>query len=120
MHSHHHQDWEPVILRKKPAVTTEIVQRKIFDGHHQKKLNDNPEGFDHKKIPKKIGDAISKKRIELGLTQTQLAQKINEKPNIVNDIENCRGVYNHVHINKILRSLGLTLKHILHESIKTS
>lgn len=110
---HHHQDWEPVVLRKKPAVTTEVVQRKIFDGPPQKKkLNENPEGFDHKKIPKKIGDAISKKRIELGITQTQLAQKINEKPNIVNDIENCRGVYNHVHINKILRALGLTLKQI--------
>ena len=106
-----HQDWEPVVLRKKKEPERELRPRSS-SAPPPKKLDQNLEGFDHKKIPKTIADAIQRRRIEVGLTQTELAQKINEKPAIVNDVENCRGVYNHVHVNKILKALGLSLKQI--------
>lgn len=104
------QDWEPVVLRKK--IATEIRPRSAPPTVQKRKLDQNLEGFDHKKVSKAIADAIQQKRLELGLTQAQLAQKINEKPAIVNDVENCRGVYNHVHVNKILKALGLSLTKI--------
>jgi putative transcription factor len=104
-----HQDWEPVVIRTKKEAK---VQSPPPPSQIPKKLDQNLEGFDHKKVPKQIADAIQRRRIELKLTQTELANKINEKPVIVNDVENCRGVYNHIHINKILKALGLTLKQI--------
>lgn len=100
-----HQDWEPVVFKKKkPEETKKPV---VFS---QKKVEKNLEEFKHRTVPKHISDAISKKRIELKMTQSQLAQKINERPSVVTDIESGKClVYNHVHVNKILRALGLTL-----------
>lgn len=105
------QDWEPVILRKKKNVETEKVLRSTKP-ITTKKVEKNLEDFRHKMVPKNISEAISKKRLELHMTQSQLAQKINERPSVVNDIEKGTVVYNHVHVNKILRALGLTLSSI--------
>lgn len=108
-----HQDWEPIVLRKKNAgQTTETVLRKKDEGLvNKKKVDQNLEEFKHKKVPKNISESIMKRRIELKLTQAQLSQKINERPSVVNEIENGSApTYNHVHVNKILRALGLTLK----------
>jgi putative transcription factor len=99
------QDWEPVVFKKKKVDET---KPKVV--HGVRKVEQNREGFDHKTVPKDLADRIQKKRIELKLTQAQLAQKINEKPAVVNDIECCRGVYNHIHVNKVLKALNLTLK----------
>ena len=102
------QDWTPVVFKKK---STE-QPKKQYVVNPLKKLDDNKESFEHKKIPKKIADAIKTARVDKKFTQDQLAKMINEKPCVVNDIENMRGVYDHVKINKILRALGLTLKNI--------
>lgn len=103
--SHFHQEWEPVVFQKKKP----NEERKRPPPVSEKKVEKNLEEFRHKTIPKNISEAISKKRIELRMTQAQLAQKINERPSVVNDIERGTVVYNHVHVNKILRALGLTL-----------
>ena len=123
-----HQDWKPVILRVKQdgnGKSEKDVRRALQNGGvvetHAKtggqgvisqKLNDNREDFHHKKIPKELADAVKNKRIELKLTQAQLAQSINEKVNVVQDIEGMKCVYNHVIVNKTLRALGLSLNHI--------
>jgi ribosome-binding protein aMBF1 (putative translation factor) len=121
-----HQDWKPVILRVKQEgngksekdVRTAlqngaIVETRIRDGSGvTQKLDDNREDFHHKQIPKELADAVKNKRIELKLTQVQLAQRINEKVNIIQDIEGMKSVYNHVMINKTLKALGLSLKQI--------
>lgn len=99
------QDWEPVVLRKKkdeevkrgPTFTTQRVEQ-------------NRESFEHKTVPKNLADRIQKRRLELKMTQAQLAQKINEKPAVVNDVESMKCVYNHTHVNKILKALGITLR----------
>lgn len=101
------QDWEPVVFRKKKV--DETIPKVV---HGIRKVEQNRESFEHKHVPKELADRIQKKRIELKLTQAQLAQKINERPSVVNDIENCRGVYNHVHVNKILKTLNLTLNQV--------
>lgn len=123
-----HQDWKPVILRVKQegnGKSEKDVRRALQNGGvvetHVKissqgvvsqKLDDNREDFHHKKIPKEIADAIKNKRIELKLTQAQLAQRINEKVNVIQDIEGIKCVYNHVIVNKTLKALGLSLKQI--------
>lgn len=74
------------------------------------KILGDQEVFKHKHIPKSLTDRIRQRRIEMKLTQDQLAQKINVRPSIVKNIESCIGPYDHVNINKILKAVGLTLK----------
>ena len=94
--------------KKKPEET----KHKHVEVSPLKKFDDNKESFEHKKIPKALADAVKSARVSKGLTQDQLAKSVNERPCIVNDIENARGVYDHTKINKVLRALGLTLKNI--------
>ena len=121
-----HQDWNTVTLRVKKegnGQSERDVRRALQNGGtvetHVKvgsmvsqKLDDNRENFHHKKISKELADAVKNKRIELKLTQAQLAQRINEKVNVIQDIESVKSVYNHVMVNKTLKALGLTLKQI--------
>lgn len=100
-----HQDWTPVVFKKKIVEKKPHVEQSPF-----KKLDENKESFEHKKIPKYISDAVRKTRTDKKITQDQLAKMINEKSCVVNDIENGRGVYENVKINKVLKALGLTLK----------
>lgn len=103
------QDWTPVVFtKKKPEKKNPAPQIS-----HEKKLSDqNPETFKHKTVPVHMAQAIAKARTDLKLTRTQLAQRINEKPSVVADIETGGCVYNHIHVNKVLKALGLTLKSV--------
>lgn len=126
-----HQDWNPVVLRVKQqgngkdvksirqaqqnGIQIETISKKpnsIEQAVNIKKLEDNSEVFQHKKIDKQLADAIRNKRCELKMTQAVLAQRINEKPNVIQEVETMKAVYNHIIINKILKALGLTLKSI--------
>lgn len=101
----HHQDWEPVVFSKKkkekPPPTPPKPPKEIETGE------------DLKKIPTLYARAIQTKRTELKLTQEKLAKLINEKTAVVNDVENARGTYDHVVMNKILKALGLSRKKIV-------
>lgn len=112
-----HQDWNTIILKtkqNKQELKTELRSKSVQSDNpvNIKKLDDNPETFALKKIDREIADAIKNKRCELKMTQAMLAQKINEKPNVIQEVETMKAVYNHVIINKILKALGLTLKTI--------
>ncbi|KXN70031.1 endothelial differentiation-related factor 1 [Conidiobolus coronatus NRRL 28638] len=56
-----------------------------------------------------VGQAIMKARQAQGLSQKDLAQKINEKPNIINDYEASRGVPNQQVLSKLQRVLNIKL-----------
>jgi ribosome-binding protein aMBF1 (putative translation factor) len=101
-----YQDWEPVVLTKKK----ETQQRRPPTRKKEPSLEED--GKKLKTVPVHMAHEISKARTSLGLTRSQLAQKINEKPSVVSEIETGGCVYNHVHVNKILRALGLTLKNV--------
>jgi ribosome-binding protein aMBF1 (putative translation factor) len=121
-----HQDWKTITLRVKKegnGQSEKDVRRALQNGGtvetHVKvgsevnqKLDDNRDDFHHKTIPKSLADTVRTKRIELKLTQVQLAQRINENINVIQDIEGMKGVYNHVMVNKTLKALGLSLKQI--------
>jgi ribosome-binding protein aMBF1 (putative translation factor) len=95
-----HQDWEPVVITKKRPVSA------------PPRPTPKKETETLKTVPIHMAQEISKTRTSLGLTRAQLAQRINEKPSVVSDVESGGCVYNHVHVNKILRALGLTLKSV--------
>jgi ribosome-binding protein aMBF1 (putative translation factor) len=102
----YHQDWTPVVLEK---IKVSEMQKKHGPRGTPKILGDQ-DVFKHKEIPKSLTERIKQRRIELKLTQDQLAQKINVRPAVVKNIESCIGPYDHVNINKIMRAIGLTLK----------
>lgn len=104
------QDWEPVVFVSKkkaqtPAPPPPPAPKNIETGD------------DLKKVPGTYARAIREKRTEMKLTQEKLAKSINERTSVVNDIENARGTYDHVVMNKILRALGLSRKIIFSRKI---
>jgi len=57
-----------------------------------------------------VGKIIQKGRTEKGLTQKDLATKINEKPQVINDYEAGRAIPNNQILSKIERAIGLKLR----------
>lgn len=103
------QDWEPVVFTKKVEKKGSIPRGPT----HAQKLDENTENYkDHKRVTKKLADAIKQKRIELKMTQEQLAHKVNVRAGVVNDIESQRCIYDAATIEKIKRVLGITNKSI--------
>lgn len=57
-----------------------------------------------------VGKLIQQGRQAKGLTQKDLATKINEKPQVITDYEAGRGIPNNVILGKIERAIGLKLR----------
>lgn len=62
------------------------------------------------KVDMSVGKAIQQGRQEKKLTQKELATKINEKPQVVNDYEAGRAVPNQQVLGKMERVIGLKLR----------
>lgn len=102
-----HQDWKPIVLRKTehksqpPQHSTGYKKLKNLD-------SDNPEA------PKTLGLTVAKRiqqgRVSKNLTQKQLAQKINVKPQVITEYETGKAIPNQTILNKIARTLGIKLK----------
>lgn len=106
------QDWTPVVFKKK----SESEPKGPKGPTHLQKLDENSENYkDHRKIDKVLADAIKQKRIEMKLTQEKLAQKVNVRSNVINDIESQRGVYDTNVIERVKRVLGITKKNMVNK-----
>lgn len=129
-------DWETVtILRKKPpkasamkteqavnaarrqgiAVETQAKWGAATNKQHvttknTAKLDRETEELKHEKIPLELGRLIQQSRMGKGMSQKDLATKVNEKPQIINDYEAGRGIPNQVVIGKIEKALGVKLR----------
>lgn len=106
-----HQDWKPVIVRTKQNNTTSQVNQYKSNPYQQKaksieKKADNDE-LKHKEITILMRQSIQKGRAAKGFTQKQLAQKCGVTVKIINDIESGKAIYNHNHLNKIRKHLGI-------------
>ena len=62
-----------------------------------------------KTTPKSIAQAVSLKRNELKMTQSELAIKIGEPVQDLNDLENCSGAYKPDLVNKIEKALKIKI-----------
>jgi putative transcription factor len=74
------------------------------------KLENETEVFEHERVSSELKKQIQQARIAKKLTQAQLAQMINEKPQIINEYENGKAIPNPQIMNKLSRALGVTLR----------
>ena len=74
------------------------------------KLENETEVFEHERVSTELKKQIQQARIAKKLTQAQLAQMVNEKPQIINEYENGKAIPNPQILNKLSRVLGVTLK----------
>uniref|UniRef100_A0AAZ1Y3B7 HTH cro/C1-type domain-containing protein n=1 Tax=Oreochromis aureus TaxID=47969 RepID=A0AAZ1Y3B7_OREAU len=74
------------------------------------KLDRETEELHHDRVPLEVGKVIQQGRQEKGLTQKDLATKINEKPQVIADYECGRAIPNNQVMGKIERAIGLKLR----------
>ncbi|KAB2629248.1 serine decarboxylase-like [Pyrus ussuriensis x Pyrus communis] len=93
------QDWEPVVIRKKAPNAAAKKDEKAVNAArpaagtnkaasssttlNTRKLDEETENLAHERVPK----AIMQTRTDKKLTQAQLAQIINEKPQVIQEYE---------------------------------
>jgi len=85
---------------------------KATSGDHARiaKLDRENEVAPPPKVAPTVGKAIQTTRMDLGLTQKDLAQKVNEKPSVLQDYESGKAVPNQVVLAKLERALGIKLR----------
>lgn len=133
------QDWAPVVLRKKKPTASESkdeaavnaarrqglaveTEKKFAAGTNSKaagstvtgksaaKLDAETEDFQHERVSSTLKQQIVQARTAKKMTQAQLAQAINEKPQIIQEYESGKAIPNPQVLSKLSRVLGVTLK----------
>ncbi|XP_073287247.1 multiprotein-bridging factor 1b-like [Primulina huaijiensis] len=131
------QDWEPVVIRKKAPTAAARKDEKAVNAARRagadietirkanagtnkaassstslntRKLDDETENLAHDKVPSELKKAIMQARMDKKLTQSQLAQLINEKPQIIQEYESGKAIPNQQIISKLEKSLGVKLR----------
>lgn len=74
------------------------------------KLDRETEELHHKHVPLSVGKAIQKGRQDKNLTQKELATRINEKPQVINECESGKAITNQQILAKIERVIGVKLR----------
>ncbi|KAH9483820.1 Multiprotein-bridging factor 1 [Psilocybe cubensis] len=62
------------------------------------------------KVAPSVGRAIQDARLELKLSQKDVAQKVNEKPSVIQDYESSKAIPNPQILGKLERVLGVKLR----------
>ncbi|XP_030550132.1 multiprotein-bridging factor 1b [Rhodamnia argentea] len=131
------QDWEPVVIRKKAPNAAAKKDEKAVNAARRagaeietirkatagtnkatssgttlntRKLDEETENLAHDRVPTELKKAIMQARTEKKLTQSQLAQLINEKPQIIQEYESGKAIPNQQLITKLERALGVKLR----------
>jgi ribosome-binding protein aMBF1 (putative translation factor) len=110
-----HQDWTPVYVRankelnKTPEQKDKEKKREenqvkfASENKIEKQIEDG--NLKHKKMDVSFGKELQKKRLGKGLTQKDLAQKLNIPAKDINDIEAGKAKHNPGLMNKINRTM---------------
>jgi len=80
------------------------------EGQRLAKIDRENEVAPPAKLDMAVGKVISRARLEKGLKQADLAQKINEKPNTIQEYEQGRAIPNQQILGKMERVLGVKLR----------
>jgi putative transcription factor len=107
-----HQDWKPVIVKKKIKKKTVITNKKnvISDEQRRKiKVDNESETFKIEKVSMSFGKEMQKARCAKNFTQKTLAQRLNVKSTIIANYEQGKAIPNNAFINKIERVLDVKL-----------
>eukprot|EP00879_Flechtneria_rotunda_P000544 GHRR01000650.1.p1 GENE.GHRR01000650.1~~GHRR01000650.1.p1 ORF type:complete len:144 (+),score=37.19 GHRR01000650.1:189-620(+) len=133
------QDWDTVVIRKKAPSTSQLKDegavnaarragvgietvKKMTAGQNKPggvatssgkaafKLEQETEDFHHERVSTELKKQIVQARTAKKLTQAQLGQLINEKPQIIQDYESGKAIPNPQVLSKLSRVLGVTLR----------
>eukprot|EP00877_Chromochloris_zofingiensis_P005365 jgi/Chrzof1/1482/Cz10g09150.t1 len=132
------QDWDTVVIRKKAPTTSQMKDeaavnaarrsgaqvetvKKFTAGQNKAgpttssgksavKLEQETEDFHHEKVSTELKKQIIQARTAKKLTQSQLAQLVNEKPQIIQEYESGKAIPNPQVLSKLSRVLGVTLR----------
>ena len=110
------QDWGEVTWSKKPTKNSINYAEKQIDTVKKPKNMDamhkleNSEELVHKKVSFDMKRKIQRARMEKKMTQKQLAQLLQVKPQIVNNYETGKAIPDSNLINKMQRILGTKLR----------
>ncbi|KAK4777405.1 hypothetical protein SAY87_017592 [Trapa incisa] len=131
------QDWEPVVIRKKAPNAAAKKDEKAVNAARRagaeietvkkynagsnkaassstslntKKLDEDTENLTHDRVPTEMKKVIMQARLDKKLTQSQLAQMINEKPQVIQEYESGKAIPNQQIITKLERALGVKLR----------
>ncbi|GLC42269.1 multiprotein-bridging factor 1 [Pleodorina starrii] len=132
------QDWDQVVIRKKQpsgaalkdeaAVNAARRQGAAVDtttkfnagknkpaqqtvsGKPAAKLEQETEDFHHERVSSTLKQQIVQARTAKKMTQAQLAQAINEKPQVIQEYESGKAIPNPQVLSKMSRILGVVLK----------
>lgn len=115
--SFNHQDWKPVIIKKKIKKPNQkkTVVKKTSTGNKQtkyenkSKLDEDTGVYETKKVSVNLSRQIQQARTAKKLTQVELARKTNLPVSIIKNYESGKAIPNQVHISKIGRALGVQL-----------
>jgi putative transcription factor len=100
-----HQDWKPVVLRKK---TEHKTKRSVGNKKFHKLDSDDPDA--PKKISLSAGKQIQQARCDKKLSQKQLAQLLNVKAQLITDYESGKAIPSRSVLNKLNRALGIKIR----------
>ncbi|KAJ8633413.1 hypothetical protein MRB53_026749 [Persea americana] len=131
------QDWEPVVIRKKAPTSAAKKDEKAVNAARRsgaeietvrksaagtnkaassstslntRKLDDETENLAHDRVPTELRKNIQQARMDKKLTQSQLGQLINEKPQVIQEYESGKAIPNQQIITKLERVLGVKLR----------
>ncbi|KAK1302940.1 Multiprotein-bridging factor 1b [Acorus calamus] len=131
------QDWEPVVVRKKAPTSAAKKDEKAVNAARRtgaeietvkksnagsnkaassstslntRKLDEETENLTHDRVPLELKKSIMQARMDKKLTQSQLAQMINEKPQVIQEYESGKAIPNQQIISKLERALGVKLR----------
>jgi len=99
-----HQDWESIIVRIQNK-SSKTDDKKHHEKSKETKLEEQIEDgkLSHKKMDSNYGKQLQKKRLSKGMTQKDLANKINVPFKMINEIESGKAKHNPQLMNKLNR-----------------
>ena len=107
-----HQDWKTVYMhldnkksKKKGDSSNKNIKSKKGKSNNLDEVDRDT--FKIKKVNANFSKEMCQRRNALGITQKDLAQKINVRPNIINDYESGKAIPNSAILNKIKRQLKM-------------
>ncbi len=93
----------------KPTTTTGNPARRL-ESDIIKGIDEEPDKLTPKTVGPQVGRAIQAARVAKGLTQAQLAQRINQKATVVNELEQGKALFNNQMLGQLERQLGVKLR----------
>jgi len=107
-----HQDWTPVVFRKKSTYqqkeTVKVAVQPNQQNKNRPKLKDEDDEIPQiKTYGTDYGIRVSQERCSKKLSQKQLAAQINEKIDVIKSIENGKGIYNPSVTQKVFKILAV-------------